>query len=164
MYKRLTDAIRAVDKNHVIIVEADALGAFDDWTPIDDDNTIYSAHLYEFVEFLNSRKIQTDAWRRDVIERDQRPLYIGEFGHAKAEWLIESVEMMQERGYVGWSFWTWKKLNRWFAVTCMSDTPPDWQKFIDWANGNLFAAKPSREQVLTSIDQLMVNVILLVCC
>lgn len=129
--------------------------AFDDWTPIKDENTIYSSHLYQFVDAIPSRQIQTDAWRRDVIKRDKRPLYVGEFGHADNTWIRESVAMMREPGYVGWSFWTWKKLNDLFVVTCLVDSPPKWQQFIDWANGKWFVEKPAKQDVLGVMDELM---------
>jgi aryl-phospho-beta-D-glucosidase BglC (GH1 family) len=117
-YKQLTAAIRAVDKNHLIIAEGvqwaqDFAGLESPW----DANMAYSFHHYDF----DSPGTNDDAGYADwnsLAAKSGKPLWNGETGEpdygsdAKNNaWAKETDAYCTRKGY-GWSWWTTKKVGQ----------------------------------------------------
>ena len=125
---RLTEAIRAHDTAHAIIVESIDYAspkAFSRLAPTQDSNTIYSFHFYEPSEFAmqgwygNPLGVEypTQAWNRALLEKEiqpaiefQRrwdvPILVGEFGvsdytdpESRAAYYEDCMSLFEEKGF-----------------------------------------------------------------
>jgi hypothetical protein len=126
--KRLTQAMRAHDTTHAIIVESvDYAGpkAFSSLVPTGDPNTIYSFHFYLPDEFVHQgerglpvgAKYPTQVWNRAFLERQiqpviefqQRwhvPILVGEFGsvcaadpESRAAYFEDCMSLFEDKGF-----------------------------------------------------------------
>lgn len=124
----ITETIRAVDKNHIIIIEGNCWGnnyngIFPPW----DNNTVVSFHKYW--NYNDKASIQKFL---DVREQYNVPVWLGESGENSNVWFRDAINLM-ETNHIGWSWWPLKKLggNNPLEVK----TPPGFQKVLDyWAN------------------------------
>ncbi|MFH1338715.1 MAG: cellulase family glycosylhydrolase [Candidatus Omnitrophota bacterium] len=137
LYKKVIEAIREIDKNHIIFLEGNRwaqdiefLG--EPW----DENMAYSIHFYSPLEFLfnfvsNLRypgKIGNDYWSKarlknilvkySALKKKWRvPIFVGEFGqnsrcvycHREYRWLKDALSLFQQYGF-HWTYWTWKAI------------------------------------------------------
>ncbi|MGW0737205.1 glycoside hydrolase family 5 protein [Streptomyces sp. NPDC002851] len=131
-YRRLVDAVRAVDPAHVIFLDGNRYANDFDVIGGDFENTVYSVHDYalagirdaatypgevrgQYVDrgFLEERFLERTAHSR----KTGTPLWVGEFGpvysgdpevdkHRYAV-LRDQLEIYREHG-AGWSIWTYK--------------------------------------------------------
>ena len=105
LYERTIRAIRAIDSNHMLIIEGNCWGNnYLGMLPIADRNTALSFHKYwtpttqESIEpFLKLR------------EQYDMPLWNGESGENSNDWYARAVAL-QERNGIGWSWWPLKKI------------------------------------------------------
>ncbi len=126
-YRRMIDAIRAVDSDGWIFVES-RYGAIGNGSPcfiprLEDPRPNgprigYAPHLYSTAAEAQQRYGDDDgtveAWERERrvdMERMQAPIWLGEFGTAWG-WegtpeFIEDVVDMADRMAIGWSYWSW---------------------------------------------------------
>ena len=106
LYKQAVEAIRGVDKNHIILLGGPQwnsyFGNFTDWTF--DDNIMYTCHRYggeptaeAIAEYINFR------------DRTALPMYMGEIGHNTNEWMRTFTNVMRDNN-IGYTFWPYKKL------------------------------------------------------
>ena len=145
LHKRVTAAIREVDKNHIILLGAPQWNGnfkpFKDWKY--DDKLMWTCHRYggdpirpaimNFIEFRDS----TDM-----------PMYMGEIGHNTDEWQETFCKTMEEAN-IGYTFWPYKKIRN----SCFSGiTPPEnWDKVIEFSEAprstffEIRAARPDQE-------------------
>lgn len=148
-YRLAVEAIRSVDKTHIIFIEG--TGASYDFSEMEerfDDNMAFSPHIY----FMHPRFFESEdrAARRklliDEIDRQNEaaqrlnvPIWYGETGVSvgpvekpRLDYLDISLEVFNERGY-GWTIWTYKDLWRMGLVSTAEDCA--WrkktQRFID---------------------------------
>ena len=113
---RLYRAVRAEDRDHIVIIEDGYTGlkwmpypALCDWT-----NVVLSGHHYNFNAKTDEDQMKgIDSMVADVIsQRDKRrtPFYIGEFGlepHGTIDALKRLVTSFQDNS-LSWSLWTYK--------------------------------------------------------
>jgi aryl-phospho-beta-D-glucosidase BglC (GH1 family) len=116
LYKKITAAIREVDKNHMLIVEGvewaqDFSGLETPW----DANMAYSFHHYDFDSPSSNNDAGYSAWNA-LSSKSDSPLWNGETGEpsygsdAKDNaWAKETDAYCTRKGY-GWSWWTTKKV------------------------------------------------------
>lgn len=145
LHKRVTAAIREVDKNHIIMLGAPQWNGnfkpFKDWKY--DDKLMWTCHRYggdptraaimNFIEFRDS----TDM-----------PMYMGEIGHNTDQWQETFCRTMIEAG-IGYTFWPYKKINN----SCFNGIvpPENWDKVIGFAESprgsfsEIRAARPDQE-------------------
>ncbi len=105
LYERTISAIRAIDDNHMLIIEGNCWdNNYAGILPIADRNTTLSFHKYwtpttqESIEpFLKLR------------EQYDMPLWNGESGENNNDWYARAVTL-QERNGIGWSWWPLKKI------------------------------------------------------
>ena len=106
LLKRITSAIREVDKNHVIVLEAAQWDTnFNVLGPPFDGNLLYEFHRYwmppveekisDVLEFRNEYSV---------------PIWLGESGENTDEW-VNDFRMLLEKNNIGWAFWPYKKMD-----------------------------------------------------
>lgn len=105
LYRKITAAIREVDKNHILFLGGAQWDSnFDPFGPPFDSKLVYTFHKYwtpptkEVIQpYLNFR------------DRYNVPIYCGETGENTNRW-IDSFRTTLERENIGWHFWPYKKL------------------------------------------------------
>lgn len=99
-------AIRTVDTNHIVFVEGNAWGNNHKglW-PINDDNVVLSFHKY-----WDENNYESIAKYIQISKKNNIPLWLGESGENSEEWTSEAIQLV-EKYNIGWSWWTWKKMD-----------------------------------------------------
>ena len=106
LYKEITKAIRAVDKNHIVFLGGaqwdSNFGIFG--IPFD-SKAVYTFHKYwtdtttaviqDYIDFRNKYNV---------------PIYCGETGENKDDW-VGGFRNTLEKNNIGWHYWPYKKLN-----------------------------------------------------
>ena len=127
LYKRAVEAIRTVDRNHVILLGGAQWNGnfepFTDWTF--DDKIMYTCHRY-------GGEPTKEAIQKIIDFRDRvnLPMYMGEIGHNTAEWMSSFCRVMEENN-IGWTFWPYKKIN---SSSFAGITPPaGWESVVEFS-------------------------------
>lgn len=140
LYRRVTAAIREVDRNHAIILEAAQWDSnFHVFGPPFDPNLIYEFHKYwttptqsviqEYLDFRDKYNV---------------PLWCGESGENTDSW-ISQFRTVLDQNDVGWCFWTYKKLD---STSCMVSVP----KPTYWDEVVTFAQLPLETSAVEKVD------------
>ena len=145
---RITEAIRAVDKKHIIIIEGNGWGNnYNGVLPPWDDNMVLSFHKYW--NYNDTASIQNFL---DFREKYQIPVWLGESGENSNVWFADAIKLM-ETNNIGWCWWPLKKLG--------SNNPlevkvnPGYQKVRDYWNNK--AEKPTIAEAYNAFMQLAEN-------
>lgn len=147
VYRKIVNAIRQVDKNHIIFLGGAQWNTnFKVFGPPFDDKLVYTFHKYwmdvkqeaiqEYLDFSN---------KYDV------PIWMGESGENSDEW-VASFRTLLERNGVGWCFWTYKRLD---ATACVASIkkPANWDAIITFADhprttfADIRTNRPTKETV-----------------
>ena len=130
LYVEITDAIRAVDPDHIIFIEGNWFANdFTGLTPPWDDNLVYSPHKYWSTNDQNS--IQ---WVLDIQNNHNVPLYLGESGENSNTWFRDAIKLIEDRG-IGWAWWPMKKVEA-IAGPLSIVKSDEYQTLLDyWNNG-----------------------------
>jgi cellulase (glycosyl hydrolase family 5) len=127
-YRRLTGAIRKVDKHHMIILQP-PLGRFSAFGQPFDNNTVYSFHSYSATpgpEFLKQYL--------DFRAKHQVPIFFSEiYAERPPEWLSAHVNLA-EKYNIGWMIWPYKKMEGDSTGPYTFPSPSDWPKIITFAH------------------------------
>jgi len=105
LYKRITKAIRDLDKNHIVFLggavwETD----FSVFTKPFDDKLVYTFHKYWMPPVQN--EIQQFV---DYRDKYNVPILMGESGENNDEWVKDFRELLDKNG-IHWTFWPYKKM------------------------------------------------------
>ena len=106
LYKKITASIRTVDKNHLIFLGgAQWDGNFSVFGPPFDSKLVYTFHKYW-------TDVKQGVIQRFIDFRDKYnvPIYIGETGENKDEW-IKGFRELLEKNNIGWNYWPYKKMD-----------------------------------------------------
>ena len=102
----ITNAIREVDTNHILIIEGNCwANNFSGLKPPWDDNMVYSFHKY-----WNDNDKEAIQDYLDLREEYEVPIWLGETGENSNTWFTECITLMEDHN-IGWSWWTEKQLN-----------------------------------------------------
>ena len=160
LYRRISAAIREVDRNHVLILGGAQWDSnFKVFGKPFDTNVMYTFHKYwtatdasvikEYLEFRDKYKV---------------PIWLGESGENKDEWVAAFTKTLEEN-HIGWCFWPYKKMDatssevtfdsplHWDAIIALSKLPP--------GTGNAekrIAARPSPEDAQAAFDDLLTRI------
>jgi hypothetical protein len=105
LYKRLTKAVRTVDKNHIIFLGgAQWDGNFKIFNQPFDDKLVYTFHKY-----WSDTTVSAIQEYLDFRTKYNVPIYIGETGENTDEW-IQSFRVLLDKNHIGWHFWPYKKM------------------------------------------------------
>lgn len=157
LYKRVTKAIREVDKNHIIILEAAQWDTnFKVFGPPFDSNLIYEFHKYwtpptqdaiqEYLDFRDRYKV---------------PIWLGESGENTDDWIHKFRSVLEQNG-VGWCFWPYKKMEKSSCMVSIAK-PVHWDEITRFAQmprgaGNaerVIASRPSLEHSKEAVQDLL---------
>jgi len=130
LYRLGFDAIREVDKHHIIILGGAQWNS--NFEPLEDCNfdaqVMYSCHRY-------GGDPTPEAIASFIAFRDKtnRPMYMGEIGHNTYEWMAQFSRTMQDNN-IGYTFWPYKKIgsSSWVGFAA----PEGWQSVVDFAESD----------------------------
>jgi hypothetical protein len=101
----ITQAIRSVDKKHIIIIEGNGWGNnYKGMLPTWDKNMVLSFHKYWSEN--DTKSIQHIL---DLRNQYNVPVWLGETGENSNTWFTDAVQLYEENN-IGWSWWPLKKL------------------------------------------------------
>jgi endoglucanase len=140
LYKRIVEAIRVHDANHIIFLGGAQWNTdFSVFGPPFDDKVVYTFHRYwedvtpglvaPYVEFS---------------ERYNVPLWMGESGENTYEWIAAFRDLLEAHS-IGWTFWTYKRLNTDRSIVSIEKTP-EWDDIVAFAEHPRVTFKDVREQ------------------
>lgn len=105
-YISLTDAVREVDKKHIIFIEGDHYSTrFAGLEPKWDDQLCISFHKYWNPTTKDSLKNYLEF--QDIMDA---PMWLGESGENSNQWFIETIDLCESLG-ISWNWWTHKKMD-----------------------------------------------------
>ncbi len=123
LYRKITAAVRAVDKKHIIFLGGAQWDSnFDVFGKPFDNNLVYTFHKYWTPP---TRKVVQPYI--DFGNRYNVPIYCGETGENTDEW-ITSFRQMLDSNNIGWHFWPYKKMDN--SHCMVSFKQPDGYNFI----------------------------------
>lgn len=157
-YKRLTAAIRSVDKNHVIFLGGAQWDSnFKVFGAPFDDKLVYTFHKYwtatdqsviqEYVDFSNKYNV---------------PVWMGESGENTYEW-IDSFRKLLEKNQIGWCFWTFKRLNA-DATIASVKKPETWDEIVKFTENprltfeEIRKARPDKAKIDKALRDYLENI------
>ena len=146
LYGQITNAIREVDQNHIIIIEGNWFANdFTGLTPAWDANMVYSFHKY-----WNYNDADALKWITDIREQTNRPIWLGETGENSNTWFTNLVALA-EKNNIGWSWWPVKKsgINNILRV----ETNNDYSQLIEvWKGNGVMSSDAAFNAVMTFAD------------
>ncbi len=158
LYKKITTAIREVDKNHIVFLGGAQWNTnFKMFGATFDDNLVYTFHKYwmppvqeqiqDYVNFSNEHNV---------------PMWLGESGENEDAW-IDSFRVLLESNNIGWCFWPYKKMDSDRGMVQFSKTN-EWEEIIKYAETQkknfeeIRHAKPDRVIVKKALSDLLENI------
>jgi hypothetical protein len=144
----ITNTIRKVDKNHIIIIEGNCWGnnyngVFPPW----DANTVISFHKYW--NYNDQASIQKFI---DIRKQYNAPVWLGESGENSNLWFRDAIHLM-EQNEIGWAWWPLKKLG--FNNPLEVKVPTSFQKILTFWDGK--GDKPSVTEAYNGLMELCSN-------
>ncbi|MBW3553394.1 MAG: cellulase family glycosylhydrolase [Gemmatimonadetes bacterium] len=105
LQRRITAAIREVDRNHLIVLEGNCWGNNYRGLPeLWDDNLVVSFHKYwNYNDVASIRHMLDMRATRDV------PVWLGESGENSNTWFTNAIALLEAHG-IGWAWWPLKKI------------------------------------------------------
>ncbi|WP_029036242.1 cellulase family glycosylhydrolase [Salinimicrobium xinjiangense] len=144
----ITEAIREVDKNHIIIIEGNGWGNnYNGILPPWDDNMVISFHKYW--NYNDTASIQKFL---DFREKYNTPVWLGETGENSNVWFTDAIKLMEENN-IGWCWWPLKKLG--FNNPLEVPVNAGYEQILQYWRGE--AEKPSEEEAYSAFMQLAEN-------
>jgi aryl-phospho-beta-D-glucosidase BglC (GH1 family) len=158
LYIKITNAIRTVDKNHIIILGGAQWDSnFKIFGKPFDSKLIYTFHKYwsdtsqsviqEYIDFRNKYNV---------------PIWLGESGENTMEW-ITSFKNLLEKNDIGWCFWTYKRLETDRSIVSIN-RPDGYDKIINYANSNrqtfddIRKSLPDKDTITKTISEYLHNI------
>lgn len=148
LYKKITKAIREVDKNHILFLGGAQWDSnFKPFGPPFDDKLVYTFHKY------------WTATTKDVIQeyidfRDKYnvPIYCGETGENDDAWILNFRKTLEENN-IGWHFWPYKKIDNTRGVVTFK-VPQYYDEVKQFADTPRYTFKQIREARPKNIDEV----------
>lgn len=157
-YKKLTAAIRSVDRNHIIFLGGAQWNTnFKVFGAPFDNNLAYTFHKYwmppeqkeiqEYVDYSNKYNV---------------PIYMGESGENDDVW-IDSFRKLLDNNEISWCFWPYKRMDSTRGIVSFVQTE-EWKQIIKYAETlkknfeEVRKTKPSREIVRKAFADLLENI------
>jgi endoglucanase len=146
---RLTNAIRSVDKNHIIYLEGNGFANnYQGMFPLWDDNLVVSFHKYG--NFTTKETIQNFLNYR---QKYNVPLWLGESGENSNTWYTNTIALM-EHNDIGWCWWPLKKMG--INNPLEIKQPLYYNHFLDFCTGKRTAISPDTARMI--LHELINNV------
>ena len=146
---RVTNAIREVDKNHLIFIEGNCWGNnYNGIFPLWDENMALSFHKY-----WNPNDVASIQKFLDYRTQYNVPIWLGESGENSNVWFKEAISLMESNN-TGWAFWPMKKIDNLAGVTSVKITP-DYQQLLHYLKNS--GTKPSAIFAKSAFMQIAEN-------
>jgi aryl-phospho-beta-D-glucosidase BglC (GH1 family) len=158
LYKRCVEAVRTVDKNHIILLGGaqwnSNFSVFKDSKF--DDKLMYTCHRY-WCDTLQA-DIQDFVAFRDSVNL---PIYMGETGENTDQWIAGWTRLM-ERNNIGWHYWPYKKM---VPGSCMLTIPKpeNWDTIIEYTKkdratfAKIREVRPDQATIRKAMTDLLEN-------
>lgn len=157
LYRRITTAIRAVDKKHMITLEgADWANEWSVFTTRFDDNLLYQFHYYCWDRPDQLKNISQYLEHR---KRLGAPVWVGETGE-KDNAIYWATTDYFEANNIGWAFWPWKKMEARNAPYSIK-APEGWDQITAYSRGG--TNPPARPVAQKAFHELLQNIRLAQC-
>lgn len=148
LQREITEAIREVDRRHMIVLEGNCWGNnYRGLPPLWDDNLVLSFHKY---------------WNRNAAAaiaditrlRDQRnvPVWLGESGENSNVWFRDAIALVEGEG-IGWAFWPLKKIG--FNQPLEIQANPGWAKLVAYWTAD--GPRPTAEEAEAALMTLAMH-------
>jgi endoglucanase len=158
LYKRITQAIRTVDKNHILFLGGAQWDSnFKPFGKPFDSKLVYTFHKY-WTE-------PTQAVVQDYIDFSNKydvPIYVGETGENKDEW-VKNFRIMLEKNSIGWHYWPYKKMDNNAGIMSFKQ-PDNYKDVIDYTEKqrssfeDMRKASPTeRAKLIKAIEDILIN-------
>jgi endoglucanase len=124
-YRRLSEAIRQIDADHVLFLDGNTYATEFDFFDAAADNTVYTLHDYVPAGIGRGAPYDRDAARQKFLTRSayaratDTPIFVGEFGsiftgdpaqdELRYEILADQLELYREYD-ASWTIWTYKDI------------------------------------------------------
>jgi endoglucanase len=145
LLKKVTTAIREIDKKHLIIVEGNCWGNnYNGVLPLFDDNMAISFHKYW--NYTDQNSIQKFL---DYRENYNIPIWMGESGENSNSWFTDAIQLL-EKNKIGWAWWPLKKMGINNPLQIKSNKGYD--KIISYWKGT--GERPTKEEATEALMQL----------
>ncbi len=158
VYKKITKAIRQVDKNHLIILGGAQWDSnFKIFGKPFDPKLIYTFHIYwsDTTQSVIQKYI-------DFRDQNDVPVWLGESGENTMQW-ISSFRKLLDRNDIGWCFWTFKRLDTDRSIVSIN-LPDEFnliEKYADSSRGTfeeIRKAMPNRNIVREALFKYLENI------
>ena len=140
----MTEAIRAVDPNHVVILGGSKWNReFSVFGPPFAPNLAYAFHKYW--DEVTDASVQPYL---DFRDRHRVPVWLGESGENTDAWVAGTVALAEGHG-VGWCFWPYKKMEKPSAMVSF-ERPLHWDAVVAYAklrDGSFEAKRTARPSI-----------------
>jgi endoglucanase len=147
LYCDLTDTVREVDRDHLIIYEG--MHWASNWSIFDevwDDNSMLQFHRYWSPPDRSSIAPYLDVGRRLGL-----PIYMGEGGENNSDWIHTAFQLYDDHD-ISWNFWPWKKIAT--RTSPLSVVAPDgWDDIVAYGAGR--AARPQPDDAWVTLLALL---------
>jgi hypothetical protein len=145
----ITEAIRSVDKNHIIYLEGNGFANnYNGIFPLWDDNLVVSFHKYG--NFTTKETIQNFL---DLREKYNVPLWLGESGENSNTWFTNTIKLMEDND-IGWCWWQLKKMG--INNPLEIKRPDNYDQFINYCKGD--GLKPTEKVSQQIFNDLLENI------
>jgi len=146
---RITNAIRKIDSNHLIIAEGNCWGNnYNGLFPLWDDNMALSFHKYW--NYNDTASIQQ---MLDYRKQYNVPIWLGESGENSNAWFKDAITLVESNN-IGWAFWPMKKIDNIAGVTSVKE-PSGYKILLNyWKTGK---NKPSADEAKKILMKLANN-------
>lgn len=147
LFQQITNAIRSVDQNHLVIIEGNGWGNnYTGILPTWDKNMVLSFHKYW--DYNKPENIQRII---DARNKYNVPVWLGETGENSNVWFTEEIRLL-EKNNIGWSMWPLKKMGSNNPLEIKSNLNYDALK--NYMNGN--GEPPKESDVYSGLLELAV--------
>ena len=145
----ITQAIRTVDTNHMIIIEGNCWGNnYNGMFPLWDNNMMLSFHKYW--NYNDTASIQGMLNYRTQYNV---PIWMGEGGENSNVWFKDAISLLESNN-IGWAFWPMKKIENIAGVTNVKKTP-EYEVLLNyWKNGG---TQPTEAFATAALMQMAEN-------
>ncbi|MGI8950399.1 MAG: glycoside hydrolase family 5 protein [Chitinophagaceae bacterium] len=152
VYKRITKAIREVDKNHILFLG----GA--QW---DSNFKIFSAPfdskvVYEFHKYWTATTKDVIQEYIDFRDKYNVPIYCGETGENTDEWVMNFKRTLDENN-IGWHYWPYKKIDNTRGIVTFK-VPTNYEQimqFADTARNSFEKIRSTRPKNINEVQQAL---------
>jgi endoglucanase len=142
----ITEAIRKVDTNHLIIIEGNCWGNnYNGIFPLWDENMALSFHKYWNTNDKGS--IQQMVTYRDSYNV---PIWLGESGENSNVWFTDAIKLVESNN-IGWAFWPMKKIDNIAGITSVNE-PKGYNNLLEYWKGKTVSLSVSEAN--TTLQQI----------